>query len=256
MKNKNRLILIFSVLIVSGIILSSCANEKDKIEQKNSNEEEERGEAVKYSAQGKIVKIDEKGIHILVKDKVQRYNVEKGVAQKHYVGEYVGINELNNKKYEVELDGSYDYKKRSTSTGEQIKRITGTVGEVKDDLITAVTEMGDIRLTNPGNFNLKNGAQVMFDYVEMAGGNQMVSFYEEASKINAKVIEISRDAVGTMRIYAKGKDDKEYDVKTNENTVTNFAYSELKKDDNITVYPEEISGDTPSSVNPKLIIKD
>lgn len=261
MKNNNKKIIIFLVLsMIFSLALSGCANEKDKIDQNEKptkNEGTNQGDrsAGKYSAQGKIVKIDENGIHVQIGDRVQRYNVDKEATNKHYIGEYVGINELDNDKYDILPDETYDYKNRLTSTGEKIKRVTGTVGEVKDDIVTAVTEMGDIKLTNPGNFSLKSGDQFMFDYVEMGGGNQMLSYYEESSKINVKVKEISREASGAMKITANSNDNKEYNIMVNENTITNFAHSALKKDDSITVYPESITGNIPAEVKAKLIIK-
>lgn len=256
MKNRKQLTAFICISMIFCYMLAGCSTENDKIKQNNEKNQESANAGKVFSAQGRIVKIDENGIHVMVKDKVQRYNVDKAVADKYYVGEYVGVKNLENNKFDVSVDNTYDFKNRLTSAGDKIKRVTGTVGEVKDNLVTAVTEMGDIKLNNPGNFNLKNGAQVMFDYVEMPGGNQMISFYEEASKINAKVKEISRDTYGKMRIYAEGRDKKEYDIQTDENTVTNFSYSSLKKDDNITVYPNEMTGNVPSAVKPKLIIKD
>jgi len=260
-KNSKNLIMFFSMMLVFSIILSSCSIEKDNKDQseqtaKNKSSNNVDKTADKYSAQGKIVKIDDNGLHVQIGDKVERYNVTKEKADIYYAGEYVGLNELQNNTYDVFEDETYDYNNRFTSTGDQIMRISGTVGEVQNNFVTAVTEMGDVKLTNPGKFSLKSGDQVMFDYVEMAGGNQMISYYEETSKINVEVKEISRDTSGIMRIFAVSSDNKEYEIQVNENTVTNFAHSSLLKGENITVYPSDISGDIPAIVKCKLIVKD
>jgi hypothetical protein len=263
MKKKKRLMLALCVILTLSMILSSCANnDKEDNNVSNKNSEGKNGtdgandETLgKYNQQGRIVKIDETGIHVQVEDKVERYNVAKEKADKYYIGEYVGLNALDNDNYDIFPDESYDYNNRLTSTGDPIKRVTGTVGDVKDDFVTAVTEMGDVKLSNNGDFNLESGSQVMFDYVEMPGGNQLVSFYDEASKINVKVKEVSRDTSGMMRIYALAADNKEYDIQVDGDTGTNFAHSTLKADDEIIVYPEDITGDVPAVVDAKLIVK-
>ena len=78
--------------------------------------------------------------------------------------------------------------------------------------------------------------------------------FDEASKINVKVAEISRDETGTMRIYGLAADNKEYDIVANAVTVTNFARSSLKANDEIVVYPENVSGDVPAVVEAKAIL--
>lgn len=78
--------------------------------------------------------------------------------------------------------------------------------------------------------------------------------FDEASKLNVKVVEISRDETGTMRIYGLADDNKEYDIVANAVTVTNFVRSTLKADDEITVYPENVSGDIPAVVEAKAIL--
>lgn len=253
--NIKTLIIIF-ILIMSVVGCSKNENEqiieKDDSGNNNSTEQETPG---RYSEQGRIVKIDENGLHVQKGEKVDVYNVDKARSSSFYIGEYVGLNKLDGDKYDAVLDEYYDYNKRYTSTGESIKRVSGTVGEVSENYISAVTEMGDVKFINPGEFNLKAGDQFMADYVEMAGGNQMLSYYDEAHKINVTVKEIARDISGVMRIYGLADDNKEYDVKVEADTITNFSHSTLKAEDKILVYSEKISGDIPAVVEAKLIIR-
>ncbi len=79
------------------------------------------------------------------------------------------------------------------------------------------------------------------------------SIVDEAYKLNVKVAEISRDETGAMRIYGIAADNKEYDIVANAETVTNFSRSILKVDDEIFVYPKNVTGDIPSQVEAEAI---
>lgn len=255
--NKKNIIIITIVLILATAGCTKKENNDQIIEKQDSGNSNSNEQTVpgKYSKQGRVVKIDENGLHVQTGEKVDVYNVDNERTSSFFIGEYVGLNKLDGDKYDAVLDENYDYNARFTSTGETIKRVSGTVGEVSENFVTAVTEMGDFKFTNPGNFNLKSGDQFMADYVELAGENQMLSFYNEASKINVTVKEIERDTSGMLRIYGLADDNKEYDIKVGADTITNFAHSSMKTEDKILVYPEKISGDVPAVVNAKLILK-
>jgi len=255
--NKKNLIIMTFILVLATAGCTKKENNDQIIEKQDSGNNNTNEQTVpgKYSKQGRVVKIDENGLHVQTGEKVDVYNVDNARTSHFFIGEYVGLNKLDGDKYDAVLDENYDYNTRFTSTGEAVKRVSGTVGEVTGDYVSAVTEMGDVKFTNPGNFNLKSGDQFMADYVELAGGNQMLSFYDEASKINVTVKEIVRDTSGMMRIYGLAEDNKEYDIKVGADTVTNFGHSSLKTEDKILVYPEKISGDVPAVVNAKLIVK-
>lgn len=79
------------------------------------------------------------------------------------------------------------------------------------------------------------------------------SIFDEASKLNVKVAEISRDETGAMRIYGLAADNKEYDIVANAETVTNFSRSTLKVDDEIFVYPKNVTGTVPAQVEAEAI---
>jgi hypothetical protein len=263
MYNIKKIIWKLCIVLVINIIFVGCtknniennSNDNGQIKEINTKSQSEDVILEKYNAQGKIVKVNETGIYVQVDNKVEKYNVLNEMATNHYIGEYVGLNKLDGDGYDIFADESYDYKNRFTPTGYAIKRITGTVGYVKDNVVTAVTEMGDMKLLQEGDFNLENGSQAMFDYVELPEGNLMVNYYDEAAKVYVQVKEISRDPSGMMMIFAVATDSKEYDIRIDENTETNFALSSLNVDDEIIVYPAEMTGEVPITVKGKLIVK-
>lgn len=221
----------------------------DKKTQQGSN-------SVNDPVSGTIMKIDEDGVHVQVGDKIERYHVDSTVAGRHYLGEAVNVSRLDDDTYDLSVNETYDFSNRLTSAGDAIKRVTGTLGDVGDDFMTLVTEMGDVKFANPGDFGLEKGAQAIFDYVEQPDGNQLISYYDEATKLTVTVKEIARDDAGMMRIFATGADNREYDIHVLPQAVTNFAHSSLKAEENITVYPDKVTGDVPQVVDAKMILRD
>ena len=91
-----------------------------------------------------------------------------------------------------------------------------------------------------------------FDYTAV----MKADMFDEDERLDLRVEKISRDETGTMRIMGLAADNKEYDIITGPETVTNFAYSRLKTGDEIIVYPENISGGTTARVEAKAVLKD
>jgi len=90
-----------------------------------------------------------------------------------------------------------------------------------------------------------------FDYTSV----MRADMFDEDEKIDLKVGKISRDETGTMKINGMAADNKEYDVITDAETVTNFAYSTLKVNDEISVYPKSISEGSPARVEAKALVR-
>ncbi|MBP7222321.1 MAG: hypothetical protein KBA50_03630 [Sedimentibacter sp.] len=80
-------------------------------------------------------------------------------------------------------------------------------------------------------------------------------FLDEANKLELKVVDISRDITGAMRISGRASDNREYDIAAGADTVTNFAHSTLKVNDEISVYSKDISGSMPAVVEAQAVLK-
>lgn len=79
--------------------------------------------------------------------------------------------------------------------------------------------------------------------------------FDENTKFNLKVVKISRDETGTMRIDGLAADNKEYTINAGADTITNFAHSTLRVGDEITVYAKDLSAAIPSAVQAQAILK-
>jgi hypothetical protein len=188
----NKLLILSLLLLIAA---SGCTkNEKNNAGNNISSSDADKEPYGKYSANGKIVKIDKEGFHIQSGENVDVYKIDTGKTSNFYIGEYVRLNSVEGNLYDVVLDEEYDY--------------------------AGITE----------------------------------NLFDEASKLNVKVVEISRDESGAMRIYGLASDNKEYDIVAGADTATNFAHSTLKTDDEIYVYPENVSGDVPAVVEAKAIV--
>lgn len=187
----NKLLILSLLLLIAA---SGCTkNEKNNAGNNISSPDSDKEPYGKYSANGKIVKIDKEGFHIQSGENVDVYKIDTGKTSNFYIGEYVRLNSVEGNLYDVVLDEEYDY--------------------------AGITE----------------------------------NLFDEASKLNVKVAEISRDETGAMRIYGIAADNKEYDIVANAETVTNFSRSILKVDDEIFVYPKNVTGDIPSQVEAEAI---
>ncbi|HAS91378.1 MAG TPA: hypothetical protein PK516_07645 [Sedimentibacter sp.] len=182
MKNKIILILICFLLFITGCAVNDNPPEK---------ETEPYG---KYTANGRIVKIDKDGFHVEGEDNVGLYKVDMEKNKNFYIGERVRLNSMDGNSYDVELDEEYDYTAAMTA-----------------------------------------------------------EIFDDDSKLDLKVGEISRDEMGRMRIYGLAADDKEYDIIVGADTITNFAHSTLKVGDNIYVYPKDVPNGIPAVVDAKAV---
>lgn len=258
MKNNKKIIIFIITAMFFSLAGCSRSEKEEEYEEKLKPGNESSAQQYtpgRYSAQGKIVKIDKDGIQVQEGENVNTYKVDQARSSNYFLGEYVGINKLDGGTYDAVSDQYYDYTLRRTTNGDEIKRVTATVGEVGDDFITAITEMGDLKFNYPKGFNLKEGDQFIADYVENTKGNELLSYFDEASKINATVREVSRDTNGMLRVYGVGDDNREYDINVDAETITNFAHSTLKEGDKIVVYPEKTDGNIPAAVYAKLIVR-
>lgn len=187
----NKLLIICLVLLV---IISGCTKNKNNNTINDDKVAESKNEPYgKFTANGKIVKMDDEGFHIQTGENVDVYNVDTGRSSNFFIGDYVALTSLDGDIFDVAIDEEYDY----------------------------------------------------------SGIDRNI--FEEASKLNVRVAEISRDETGAMRIYGLAADNKEYDIIANAETVTNFARSTLKVNDEIFVYPKNITGDIPAKVEAEAI---
>lgn len=203
---------------------------------------------------GRLVGISSNEIKVSTEGKTNTYKIPSDKVKDYYLGETVMIKGSEN-NYTVSSYDKYNFDARYTEQGDLITRATGTIKDIGDKFITATTELGELSIMNPGNFNLPLNSNVIVDYVSTKEGNKIVSYYDESKKMDLKIKNITRDAEGRMVLVVTDANNKEYDLTLNHDVVMNVAHSTLKVGDSIKVYPTSIGDEKPPKINASMVIK-
>lgn len=203
---------------------------------------------------GRLVGISNDEIKVSTNGKTNTYKISGDKVKDYYLGETIVIKGTEN-NYNVSSYDKYNFDARYTNEGDLITRATGTIKDIGDKFITAITELGDLSIINPGSFNLPLNSNVIFDYVSTKEGNRLVSYYDESIRMDVKIKNITRDADGRMVIIVTDANNQEYDLTLNQDVVLNVAHSTLKVGDNLKVYPTAIGDEKPPKISASMVIK-
>ena len=203
---------------------------------------------------GKLVGITNNEIKVSSNGKTNTYKITGDKVKDYYLGETVVVKGSND-NYSVSSYDKYNFDSRYTNEGDLITRVTGTIKDIGDKFITATTDLGELSIMNPGNFNLAVNSPVIFDYVSTKEGNKLVSYYDESMRMDVKIKSISRDPEGKMVLVVTDANNKEYDLTLNHDVVLNVPHSTLKEGDNLKVYPTAIGDENPPKINASMVIK-
>lgn len=241
------------LVIVFTLLLSSCTknNTDNQNEDKdNSNNQEQKEEVV-----GKLYEINDKEIKIVtLKGELKNIEIPKDKLDDFFIGEMIKLNPVGD-SYDVSLYKEYNFDKRLDDAGNQIKRVTAKVKDVGEDFINIMTDDGEVSIMNPGNFALPQNSNVIFDYTSSDKGNTLVSYYDEGTKLDLVISDLSRDSSGELVIKGKDDNENEYQVVVKSDVLLNVTASNLKDGDKIFVYPMTVSDDNPKKVESSMILK-
>lgn len=203
---------------------------------------------------GRLIGISSNEIKVDTNGKTNTYKISGDRVKDYYLGETVMIKGSEN-NYTVSSYDKYNFDARYNEQGDLITRANGTIKDIGDKFITATTELGELTIMNPGNFNLPLNSKVIVDYVSTKEGNKIVSYYDESVRMDLKIKNITRDVDGRMVLVVTDANNKEYDLTLNHDVVMNVAHSSLKVGDHIKVYPTSIGDEKPPKINASMVIK-
>lgn len=209
-----------------------------------------------YETVGEIIAFEENGVHILTGDIAEIFNVDKDSVTSFYLGETVGVKRIDDNKFELEKYSINDFNTKYTSMGELITTTTGTVKEIYKNKLVLNTVEGDLEFELYEKFAFEEGTELTVDYLDRDEGNVLINYYHEDSKNDLVINSISRaENTGIMILDTEDQDGVPYEVYVLGTTALNFNHSDLKENDNITIYPEVIRESYPAQIDAKMIKK-
>jgi len=208
-----------------------------------------------YETVGDILQFEDNAVHILTGDIAQIYKVTNKNAKDFYVGETVAIKKISNDSFELVKYKLENFEVRHTNMGQQILKSDGTIKELTKDSLVLTTENGDLSFTFHDDIYLEKGTDLTVEYLQMGKRNYLVQFYDENYKLDLKITKVNRLKDGSMKLNTETSDSIKYNVTVSPSTILELNFSDLKKDENITVYPNVIKEIYPAEVEAKLIRK-
>lgn len=258
MKIRKIAILIALAILIGGSMIG-CTSQTSAVDPDNNSQNVDNGDDCQlsdYETIGEIIKFEENKVHILTGDIASTYEIDEENLKEFYLGETAGVikdseGKCQLKKYKIE-----DFSVKHTTMGELILQATGKIKSVNKDRLIITTEEGDIEVEFSEDALLAVGTEISVEYLERDGKNILIQYYYENSKMDMTVKKISRsENTGVMVLDTEDVDGMKYVVYVLENTDLNFNHSDLKVDDKITVYAEEIRESYPAQADAKRILK-
>lgn len=262
MKMKKNIVIVGVLLLV--VALAGCVAAKDVTSGENAQLNKGKSDNINvrksdddYVTIGEIIEFEKDGVHVLTGDIAEIFRVHKENLQGFYLGETVGVKEVGDNKFELETYKHNDFTIRHTSMGNIISTVSGKIKEVNHKKLVINTKDGDMEFEAHSELFFEKETEVTVDYIEFKSGAEKIvlDIYDETSKINLTVKNISRAKNGTMVLNTE--DDKviKYEVYVLGKSVLNFNHSDLKANDKIIVYPDVIRESYPAQIDAKMIKK-
>ncbi len=262
----------FAVIALAVITLATgCGAQPQKIDDggltpeptsqvvSTSGEETGSGEQTydQYVTVGEIIEIEAGKVHVLTGDIAQIFDVTQESLDQVYIGETVGIEEIEGGQRVVPFKIK-DFSVRHTNMGHMIDLKTGKVKTLKEgdgEVEVAIDVEGqEIVSTYTGKIHLVEGNTYDFDLMSFGDGKPFIlDIYDPASITSMTIDKLIREDNGNLTIFAKDADGGEYYVPTY-HAVKNFNFSDLQVGDQIDVYVTLLMESFPMQVETNKII--
>lgn len=211
-----------------------------------------------YDNIGEIIEISGDDIVILTGDIAQSYKLKSENITQVFLGQYVGVVELEDGIFKAEPFIIKDFSVRFTSMGQMIETKSGIITDIKsiDEAVEITIDIGGQSYTSQysGDLVLVVGNTYDFDLINMGESSYISEIYDPEAVIDMTIKGFNRNENGNLIVSASDQNGGEY-VLSLENIVTNFNYTDLKAGDIIKVYPASVIESMPMQVQANKIIK-
>lgn len=204
---------------------------------------------------GEIMQFDGDYIHIIAGDLVEVFEYDAAQAEGFYLAQTIQLIKGEDKN-SLEPFIIEDFSVRHTNMGHPLDSASGIVTSVEKEMVSVEVEGKEIELITYEEQFISVGTEVSVVYMTF-GDNEapsLIALYNEDSKLELTVKEISRGEEGRMLLAMTDVDGGEYSVNLSSGTVE-LNISEVAVGDVLIVYHEGIMESWPMQVQNTLITK-
>lgn len=259
MKSKNLkkvvMIALSALVIAGGATQIGFASQSNKIIPNTIVNSQEN---IESNVVGKIIAFEDNSVHILSGDIPEIFQVPNDNLKDFYLGETVSVQKIDENNYELSAYKNSDFSMRYTTMGDVISNTSGILREANED--SFVINQGDVDMKIESSYKIDAavGTYVSVDYMSFPSNPEkklLLDVYNENTCLNLAVKEITRLENGQMVLLAIDDTGREFNVNVLDNTILFFNHSDLKVNDEITVYHDDVVDNSTTIVNGKMIQK-
>lgn len=213
-------------------------------------------ENIENSIVGKIIAFEGNSVHVLAGDIPEIFQVSNKNLTSFYLGETVSVKKIVENKYELFPYKNSDFNIRYTTMGNPISNISGILKEINEDNFIISQGNADIKIQSGYKIDFEVGSSVSVDYTSFdynSDNKVLLDIYNENTCLNLTVKEIGRSETGQMLITATDDAGKDFNVNVVDSCILFFNHSDLKVNDKITVYHDDVINDSTTVINGKMI---
>lgn len=211
-----------------------------------------------YDMTGEIIQINGNDIALLTGDIAQNYTLSEDNIKKVFLGQTVGVVQLEDGTYKAEPFIIKDFSVRFTNMGQMIETKSGILTDIqtKDDAVEITAEIDGESYTSSysGDAELFIGKTYEYDLINIGGNSYISEVYDPNSLVAVTISGFSRSEDGRLIISASDQVGGEYVIPL-DNVVLNFNYTDLKVGDTLKVYVTSVMESMPMQIRANRIVK-
>ena len=259
MKSKNLkktvMIALSALVITGGATQIGFASQSDKVATSVTSNFQEN---IESNIVGKIIAFDVNSVHILSGDIPEVFQVSNKNLKDFYLGETVSIKKVDESNYELSPYKNSDFNTRYTTMGDLVSNISGILTEINEDSFVINQGEVDVKIDSGYKIDATIGTYVSIDYMSFANNPEnklFLDIYNKDTCLNLTIKEITRLEDGQMVLLATDHSGREFKINVLGNSTLFFNHSDLKVNDKITVYHDDIVDNSTTIINGKMIQK-
>jgi hypothetical protein len=214
----------------------------------SSTDQYEIGEVITV---GEIVKFDGNQVHIISGDLIEVFTYDQSNADSFYLNQTVQL--IKGEEEDIlEVFIQDDFSVKYTNMGHILSVIKGEVLEVRDDFIVIDSRDEEKRIMTYEEQLLEEGSNIIAVCFEFDEEASLVYFLNEDTKLDVKVIGMSRSDKGDMLLELEDAEEGLYVISASR-CMLEVNLSEIEIGTELTIYNDGIKESWPMQVETVLV---